>query len=60
MSREFKSHAEAIQWIARNAETESHFEILKDELEFNHTYTGEYFINLLLLDNDVAFYSEAA
>lgn len=60
MTREFNSHAEAIQWIAKNAETESHFEILKDELEFNHTYTGEYFLNLLLLDNEVAYYSEAA
>ncbi|MBK8505734.1 MAG: hypothetical protein IPL46_28170 [Saprospiraceae bacterium] len=60
MTREFNNHAEAIKWIAAFAKTESHFEILIDELEFNHTYTGEFFIHTMLMANDVAYYVEAA
>jgi hypothetical protein len=60
MKKEFNNHAEAIRWIASHAETESHFEILKDELEFNHIYTGEFFIHNLLMGHDVAYFEEAA
>ncbi len=58
MRREFNNHMEAINWIADNAETESHFEILREELTFNHIYTGEYFINSMIMDRDVAWIDE--
>ena len=59
MRREFNSHMEAINWIAENAKTESHFEILREEITFNHIYTGEYFISSLLTDREVAWNGES-
>ncbi len=55
MRREFNSHLEAINWIAENAETESHFEILREELTFNHIHTGEYFINSMNFEAEVVW-----
>ena len=58
MKKQFESHMQAINWIADNAETESHFEILREELIFNHIYTGEYFIHSMLMDREVAWIEE--
>ena len=57
MKKQFENHLQAIDWIAdkKHAETESHFEILREELIFNHIYTGEYFIDALLSDREVAW-----
>jgi hypothetical protein len=55
MKKEFESHLEAIDWIAQHAETESHFEILREELIFNHIYTGEYFIDSIAMDREVVW-----
>ena len=55
MKKQFENHLQAIDWIADHAETESHFEILREELTFNHIYTGEYFIDTLLSDREVAW-----
>lgn len=55
MKKEFESHLEAIAWIADQAETESHFEILREELIYNHIYTGEYFLDGITSDRVVAW-----
>lgn len=55
MKKEFESHLEAIDWIAEHAETESHFEMLREELIFNHIYTGEYFIDSISTDREIAW-----
>ncbi len=45
MKREFESQYEAIEWLAQHAEDETQFEVLREELNFNHMYTGRYFFN---------------
>jgi len=56
MKKEFDSHLEAINWIADHAKTESHFEILREELLFNHIYAGEYFLEGVASDQAVAWF----
>ena len=51
MKKEFNSYAEAISWIAQFAITKSHVAILRKELEFNHDYTGYYFIHTIISEN---------
>ena len=58
MIREFNSHQEAVRWIAENAPTDSHLQVLREELEFNHVYSGEYFINGFLMDKTIALEGE--
>ncbi len=58
MKKEFNNHMEAIDWIAEHAETESHFEILREELTFNHIYTGEYFVNSIDMEKEVVWLEE--
>lgn len=58
MKKYFRTHQEAIEFISDHAQNESHFEILREELLFNHIYTEMYFIHLLLLEKDVAWLSE--
>ncbi len=41
----FKSRMEAIEWIAERAEDEAQFEVLRERLNFNHIYTGVYFLD---------------
>ena len=55
MKKVFDSQMEAICWIAVNAENEGHFEILREELTFNHIYTGAFFIHYVLMDKEVAW-----
>ena len=59
MRKEFNNHMEAINWIADHAETESHFEILREEIIFNHIYTGEYFINSIEMEKEVVWLGES-
>jgi len=42
----FNSRLEAIDWIAQKVEDEGQFEVLREQLNFNHIYTGAYFLNL--------------
>lgn len=42
----FESRIEAIEWIADFAEDEGHFEVLREQLNFNHIYTGTYYLDL--------------
>ncbi len=53
MKKHFTTHLEAIQWISDHAKNESHFEVLREELAFNHIYTDEYFVHTVLLEEDV-------
>lgn len=46
MKKQFQSRLEAINWIANYAEDEGQFEVLREQLNFNYIYTGQYFINL--------------
>lgn len=55
MKKYFKTQLEAIHWIADQAQNESHFEILREELLFNHIYTEEFFIHMVLLEKDVVW-----
>ena len=46
MKKHFKSQLEAIDWIANYAKNEGHFEVLREQLLFNHIYSGKYFVSL--------------
>lgn len=46
MTIQFQSRIEAINWIADYAEDEGHFEVLREQLNFNFIYTGRYFLDL--------------
>ena len=46
MKKVFQNRLEAINWIATHAEDEGQFEVMREELNFNHIYTGRYFIEL--------------
>lgn len=46
MKKQFQSRLEAIDWIAEYAQNEGHFEVLRENLNFNFIYTGLYFVNL--------------
>ena len=59
MRNVFKNRLEAIDWIAENTEDEGRFEVLREQLNFNFIYSGEYFIDtdgpimeVVLLGND--------
>ena len=54
MRREFNSHEEAIIWIDANAHTDSQFEVLVEDLTYNHINTGEYFVNLFFTIREAA------
>ncbi|MDH3651783.1 MAG: hypothetical protein OEQ53_19015 [Saprospiraceae bacterium] len=55
MKKYFKSHLAGIQWISDNAQNEAHFEILREELTFNHIYTEEYFVHMVLMEKDIVW-----
>ncbi len=42
----FKTSLEAVDWIANYANDEGHFEVLREQLNFNYIYTGQYFLEL--------------
>jgi len=46
MKKIFKDRIEAIEWIANYVETEGQFEVLRERLNFNHIYTGTFFLDL--------------
>jgi len=46
MKIKFANRMEAIEWIANYAEDEGQFEILREQLHFNHIYTGRFFLEL--------------
>lgn len=46
MKIKFKSRLEAIDWIVANVENEGQFEVLREQLNYNHIYTRTYFLEL--------------
>lgn len=44
MKREFSNCAKAINWIMQNANSEAAFQAFRQELDFHHAFTGEFFI----------------
>ena len=45
MKKEFEDRWSAIQWLGEFAQSEEEFEILREELTFNHIYQGVYFVH---------------
>lgn len=46
MKVKFASRLEAIEWIANYAEDEGQFEVLREQLNFNHIYHGSFFLDM--------------
>lgn len=46
MKVQFPNRLKAIEWIADHAEDEGQFEVLREQLNFNHIYTGEFFLEI--------------
>ena len=46
MKVKFKTRMEGIDWIAENAKDEGQFEVWREQLNFNHIYTGKFFIKV--------------
>ena len=46
MKIKFANRLEAIEWIASYAEDEGQFEVLREQLNFNHIYEGYFFLSL--------------
>lgn len=55
MTKQFNSRMEAVDWIASFVENEAQFEVLREQLNFNHIYTGQFFLKL---ENDEEFQAE--
>ena len=45
MEIKFTTRMEAIDWIAEHAESEAHFEVLREQLNYNYIYYGTYFLS---------------
>lgn len=46
MTKRFQTRLQAIDWIANHAEDEAQFEVMREQLMFNHIYTGKYFVKV--------------
>lgn len=46
MKIKFKNRLEAIEWIADTVEDEGQFEVLREQLNFNHIYTQTFFLEM--------------
>ena len=44
MKKTFQNRLEAINWIAKYARNEGHFEILREQLNFNFIYHVKFFV----------------
>lgn len=44
MKRHFANRLEAIDWIAKHAENEGHFEVMREQLNYNFIYNGRFFV----------------
>ncbi len=48
MKREFENYKHAITWIAINAISNWHLQLLKSELSENYETTGKYFVYTII------------
>lgn len=46
MKINFENRLEAVDWIADHVEDEGQFEALREQLNYNYIYSGEYFLDL--------------
>ena len=46
MKKTFENRLEAIDWIANYVENEGQFEVLREQLNFNHIYSGKWFLDI--------------
>ena len=46
MKKNFQNRMAAIDWISNYVENEGQFEVLREQLNFNHIYTGTYFLEI--------------
>jgi hypothetical protein len=46
MKINFENRLEAVDWIADYVEDEGQFEALREQLNYNFIYSGEYFLDL--------------
>ena len=60
MKKHFSNRLEAIDWIAEKAENESQFEVMREQLNFNYIYTGQYFVEYRKEEGEVAWLEETA
>lgn len=60
MKKHFSNRLEAIDWIAEKAENESQFEVMREQLNFNYIYTGQYFVEYGKEEGEVAWLEETA
>ncbi len=45
--KDFDSLQQAYNWITGQARDDAHLDLLQEELTFNYTMSGDYFIDLL-------------
>jgi len=60
MKQNFESRLEAINWIAEYADDEAQFEVFREQLNFNHIYTGTFFIDLKKVDCEVVWLDQTS
>lgn len=46
MKMNFENRYEAIEWIANYVEDEGQFEVLREQLNYNHIYSGTFYLDL--------------
>ncbi len=54
MKMSFPTRLAAIDWIAKHAKNEAHFEVLREQLNYNYIYFQIYFIDLTDSNEEVA------
>lgn len=58
MKKVFETRLEAIDWIAAHVENEGQFEAMREQLLFNHIYSGIYYIDPDAILEDVVMRDE--
>ncbi len=53
MKKVFQTRLEATDWIAARAENEGQFEVMREQLLFNFIYTGIYYIDTDVIQEDI-------
>lgn len=46
MKKIFQNRLTAIDWIAAQVENEGQFEVMREQLNFNHIYSGEWYLEI--------------
>ncbi|MEM6379989.1 MAG: hypothetical protein AAF705_17470 [Bacteroidota bacterium] len=53
MKIKFENRLEAIEWIANFAKDEGQFEVLREQLNYNHIYSGTFYLDLKEANTEV-------